>query len=187
MSPHAAGQLLSDTENSNPKMTPIWHRKMKFYRLLKPFPAWAEGADCWRRCVPPPATPISCLSPGPAPPTFLSPQMWESRWAWKPGWECQRWQWGISKMPPGWKSESAGTLLLWNRFYWTGKLGMGETRKFLNVRWAFFSSINKTPASRWLKVTVLWIHQTDQEPIPWIDSNLISSCVIHYTRTSILN
>lgn len=42
MSPHTAGQLLTDTENSNPKMTPIWHRKMKFYRLLKPFPAWQE-------------------------------------------------------------------------------------------------------------------------------------------------
>lgn len=91
MSPHAAGQLLSDTENSNPKMTPIWHRKMKFYRLLKPFPAWAKGADCWRRCAPPPATPISRLSPGPAPPTFPSPQMWKNRWASPPGWGCRGW------------------------------------------------------------------------------------------------
>lgn len=166
MSPHAAGQLLSDTENSNPKMTPIWHRKMKFYRLLKPFPAWAKGADCWRRCVPPPpATLISSLPPRPAPSTYFSfapnvgEQMSLAACVRVPRLRMEHQQGPI-------RLESIPTLLLFNRFS-----RRGETGKF-------FLMFYKISVSWWLKVIVLWINQIDQEPTPWITSNLIL-CVIH--------
>lgn len=134
MSPHAAGQLLSDTKNSNPKMTPIWHRKMKFYRLLKPFPAWAKGADYWRRCVPPPATPVSRPSPGPAPPTFPLPQTWQSRWASKSRKGFGGWERSISKILSRTRNQKACVLYC----FWVVSMGLqnwelGETMKFLNV------------------------------------------------------
>lgn len=147
MSPHAAGQLLSDTENSNPKMTPIWHRKMKFYRLLKPFAARVEGADCWLRCTrclwppphllfvsgvaPPSSLPLKCGRAGELTATVGVP--------------------GCKPRTAQQKGESVGTPLRWDGFYWTGKIGEGgvKQRKFLN-RGTLCSCIIKAPKSCWL-------------------------------------
>lgn len=130
MSLHTAGQLLADTENSNPKMTPIWHRKMKFYRLLKPFPAWAEGADCWLRCawrLWPPS--LVCLWGCPT--YFPSPQVWESKWIHE-GWGAR--SPGNKVSTHRRKRESVDTsLLLCDGFDQTGKSRMGHgSRPYLN-------------------------------------------------------
>lgn len=35
MNLNTAGLVRLNSDSSNPKMTPMWHQKMKFYRLLK--------------------------------------------------------------------------------------------------------------------------------------------------------
>lgn len=147
VSPHAAGQLLSDTKNSNPKMTPIWHRKMKFYRLLKPFPAWAKGADYWRRSVlPPHQAPSPDRLPAPPAPTFpLHPKRGKTQSGLEVP-EVRRLRRASTKILSRTKPESLRTLLLLSSFKETAKLGVREIHEVLKC-----SSSSVKHVSWWLK------------------------------------
>lgn len=121
---------------------------MKFYRLLKPFPAWAEGADCWLRCawrLWPPS--LVCLWGCPT--YFPSPQMWESKWIHK---GCGVWS-SENKVPIYRKKrESVDTSLLCNGFYQTWKSRWGtEASPSLYATYAVV--LIKTPISCWMITT----------------------------------